>query len=94
VGGALALFGWRLDRRRGVTLVVICTALAVASTVLAHGTILFILAIVNVSIAVAANGVCLAGRAEPERIPDWAIDVSVVTTAASGSLLIAALVVR
>jgi hypothetical protein len=77
-----------------LTLVIVCTALAVASTALAHGTILFVLAIVNVAVALAANGVCLAGRAEPERIPDWAIDVSVVTTAASGSLLIAALILR
>ena len=77
-----------------MTLVVVCTALAIGGAVLAHGTILFVIAIVNVSIALAANGVCLAGRAEPERIPDWAIDVSVVTTAASGSLLIAALILR
>jgi hypothetical protein len=77
-----------------VTLVIVCTALAIGAAVLGHGTILFIPAVINAAISLAANSVCRAGRAAPERIPDWVIDVSVVTTALGASLLIAALVIR
>lgn len=82
------------SRRKKFMGVFLLIALAVAATIVAYGTAVFIPALVVAIVALWANGVMWNYRDWPDSAPDWATLLSILAAAGSVILLIVAIVLR